>query len=39
MLKIGQNVLKIWKSTSFLPKFSQCTGILTPPNCEVYIPV
>ena len=42
MLKIGQNVLKIWKSTSFLPKFSQCTGILNPPpfiNCEVYIPV
>ena len=31
MLKIGQNVLKIWKSTSFLPKFSQCTSILTPP--------
>ena len=31
MLKIGQNVLKIWKSTSFLPKFSQCTSILTDP--------
>ena len=44
MLKIRQIVLKICKSTSFLPKFSQCTSIFTAPpppyiKCEVYIPV